>query len=133
MSGLLRSAACLLALGLTVGLSAPAAAAAAVLKRSLGCAAIHLVLTTPLGGTTNSSSVAMKNNGTSVISAGTVYTYTIPAGTFERRNPSALGPGEVFSVPDARITDSGTCSAWVPRIINRLNAVPIDKITLAPN
>lgn len=130
MSGLRVSAACLLALGLTAALSVPADAA--VLKRSLGCAAIHLVLTTPLGGTTNSSSVAMKNNGTSAISAGTIYTYTIPAGTFERRNPAALGPGEVFSVLDARVTDSSSCSAWVPGVINRLNAVPLNKITLSP-
>jgi hypothetical protein len=133
MSGLVRSAAFLAALGLAALPAVPADAQA--LRRNLGCATIYLVLTTPLGGTTNSSSVVMKNNGSSAVPAGTVYSYTIPAGSFEYRNPNALGPGEVLSVRDARVTASGACSASVPGLVlnNRLNAIPLDKMTLAPN
>ena len=58
MSGTTRSVAFLAALGLA---ALPAMSAdAAALKRNLNCATIYLVLTTPLGGTTNSSSVVMK-------------------------------------------------------------------------
>lgn len=130
---LARSAACLAVVSLLA--LAPASADAATLRRSLDCATIYLVLTTPLGGTTNSSSVVMKNTGSTAISAGTTYSYTIPAGTFDYRDPDALGPGEILSVRDARVTASGACSASVPNPVlqNRLNAVPLEKLTLAPN
>ena len=133
MSGFVRSAACVAALGLA---ALPTLTAdAATLRRNLNCATIYLVLTTPLGGTTNSSSVVMKNTGSSAVPANTVYSYTIPAGSFEYRHPSALGPGEVLSVRDARVTSSGACSASVPIPVlqNRLDTLPLDKITLAPN
>ena len=132
MSGIARTVAPLACLGLAALSVLPADAA--TLRRSLPCAAIHLVLTTPLGGTTNSSSVVMRNNGSSAIPAGTVYTYTIPAGTFEHRNPSALGAGQTLSILDARVTDSGSCTASVPgAVIKQLNAVPLKNLTLAPN
>ena len=132
MSGIARFAACAATLGLTAVFVVPVEAA--TLRRSLPCATIHLVLTTPLGGTTNSSSVIMKNTGSSAIPAGTVYTYTIPAGTFEHHNPSALAAGQTLSILDARVTDSGSCSASVPgAVIKQLNVVPLKNLTLAPN
>lgn len=131
MSGIARLAACLATAGLAA--ASVTSADATTLRRSLPCAAIHLVLTTPLGGTTNSSSVVMKNSGSSAIPAGTVYTYTIPAGTFEHRNPSALGVGQTLSILDARVTGSGSCSASVTGVvINRKDAVPLQNLTLAP-
>lgn len=132
MSTLVRSVACLAVLGL-VGLS-PVSAEAATLKRNLPCTTIYFVFGA-LTRTTNSSSVVIKNTGSSAIPAGTVYSYTISAGSFDYRNPSSLGPAEVLSVPDARVTSSGTCSASVPGIVlkNRLDAVPLQKLTLAPN
>lgn len=132
MSGIARFTACLATVGLAAASVIPIDAA--TLRRSLPCAAIHLVLTTPLGGTTNSSSVVMKNSGSSAIPAGTIYTYTIPAGTFEHRNPNALGAGQTLSLLDARVTEGGSCSASVPGVvINRLNVVPLKNMTLAPN
>ena len=131
MSGIARSAACLLILGLATAFTS---AEAAVLRRSLGCATIHLVLTTPLGGTTNSSSVVMKNTGSSAIPAGTVYRYTIPAGSFEYTNPNALGSGATLSVQDARVTDSSACTASVPgTILKNLNNGQLNnRLTLNP-
>ena len=132
MSTLVRSAACLAVLALV---ALPATSAdAATLTRSLPCSTIYFVFGA-LTGTTNSSSVLMKNTGSSAIPANTVYSYTIPAGSFQYRNASALGPGEVLSVPDARVAASGACSASVPgtALKNRLDAVPLQNLTLAPN
>jgi hypothetical protein len=108
-----------------------ATAEAATLKRSLPCSAIYFVFGA-LTGTTNSSAVFMKNNGSGAISAGTVYTYTIPAGTFQYTNPDALGPGETLRVGDARVTDSGNCAASVPNAIVKQLNVPLNKMTLSP-
>jgi hypothetical protein len=129
MSG--RFAACLAVAGLVIAHTA--SAEAATLKRSLPCAAIYFIFGGPLGGPTNSSSVSMKNTGSSAIPAGTVYTYTIPAGTFTQTNPAALGPGEVFTVQDARVTDSGSCTASVPGlIVKQLNLQFNKQLTLNP-
>lgn len=130
MSTLARSAACLAILGL-VSLQ-PAPADAATLKRSLPCSALYFVFGGPLGGTTNSSAVFIKNNGAGAISAGTVYTYTIPAGTFHYTNPDALGPDATLRVADARVTDSGTCAASVPGSIVKQLSVPLNRLTLNP-
>ncbi len=132
MSGTTRSVAFLAALGLA---ALPAMSAdAAALKRNLNCATIYLVLTTPLGGTTNSSSVVMNNTGSTAIPAGTVYSYAIPAGSFQYRNPGALGAGEILSIRDGRVTSSGACTASVPGIAlqNRLDTLPLNQITVAP-
>jgi hypothetical protein len=135
MSGIKHSVVLAAGLASLVLLVGPSQADAAVLKRNLNCATIYLVLTTPLGGTTNSSSVVMKNTGSSAIPAGTIYSYTIPAGSFEYRNPAALGSGAVLSLLDARVTSSGACTASVPGVVvkNRLDALPLNNITLAPN
>jgi hypothetical protein len=128
MSG--RFAACLALAGLAIAHTATAEAA--TLKRSLPCSTLYFVFGA-LTGTTNSSAVFMKNNGSSAIPAGTVYTYTIPAGTFESRNPAALAPGETYRVGDARVTDTGSCAASVPGVaVKQLNAVPLQKLTLNP-
>ena len=102
------------------------------LKRSLPCTALYFIFGA-ITGTTNSSAVFMKNSGSSAIPAGTVYTYTIPAGTFESRNPAALAPGETYRVGDARVAETGSCTASVPGVaIKQLNAVPLQNLTLNP-
>ncbi len=109
-----------------------ATADAATLKRSLPCSTLHFVFGA-LTGATNSSAVFMQNNGSSAIPAGTVYTYTIPAGTFESRNPAALAPGETYRVADARVTDTGSCTASVPGVaIKQLHTAPLRNLTLNP-
>lgn len=89
-------------------------AAAAVVRRHLVCARIYLVLTTPPLGTTNSSSVEIRNNTSVPIPAGTTYTYSIPGVTDTAVDPHALAPGAIFTIADARITSSGSCDATVP-------------------
>jgi hypothetical protein len=129
MSG--KLAICLALAGLAV--VQPATADAATLKRSLPCSAIYFIFGGPIGGTTNSSSVSMRNSGSTAIPAGTVYTYTIPAGTFQRQNPSALAPGQVFSVQDARVTRTGSCTASVPGIpVKQLNLQFNDMLAIDP-
>jgi hypothetical protein len=127
MSG--KLAACLAVAGLMVVHTVPADAA--TLKRSLPCSTIYFVFGA-LTGSTNSSAVFMKNNGSGAISAGTVYTYTISAGTFHVTNPNALGPGETLRVADARVTDTGACTASVPNAIVKQLSGPLNKITLNP-
>ena len=127
MSG--RFAACLAIAGLAI--MHTATVDAATLKRSLPCTSIYFEFGA-LTGTTNSSAVFMKNNGSGAISAGTVYTYSIPAGTFQYRNPDALGPGETLRVGDARVTVSGNCAASVPNAIVKQLNVPLNKLTLSP-
>jgi hypothetical protein len=108
-----------------------ATADAATLKRSLPCSTLYFVFGA-LTGSTNSSAVFMTNTGSSAISAGTTYTYTIPAGTFRYTNPDALGPGETLRVADARITESGNCTASVPNVIVKQLNLPLNKMTLSP-
>lgn len=108
-----KLAACLVIAGLAIVHTGTADAA--TLKRSLPCSTLYFVFGA-ITGATNSSAVFMKNNGSSAIPAGTVYTYTIPAGTFESRNPAALAPGDVYRVGDARVTDTGSCTASVPGV-----------------
>jgi hypothetical protein len=105
---------------------------AATLKRSLPCSAIYFIFGA-LTGSTNSSAVFIKNTGSAAISAGTVYTYTIPAGTFHYTDPDALGAGETLRVADARVTDTGTCTASVPGIVlKQLNLQLNKQLTLNP-
>jgi hypothetical protein len=127
MSG--KLAVCLAIAGLA--LVPTTAADAATLKRSLPCSTIYFVFGA-LTGSTNSSAVFMKNNGSNAIPAGTVYTYTIPAGTFHVTNPDALGPGETLRVADARVTDTGACTASVPNVIVKQLNGPLNKMTLSP-
>lgn len=131
MSGLKYSVVLAAGLASLVMLVGPSPGAT-VLKRNLNCATIYLVLTTPLGGTTNSSSVVVKNTGANAIPAGTVYSYVIPAGSFQYKNPSTLGPGAVLSIRDARVTSSGACTASVPGVALRPDAVPLHNMTLSP-
>ena len=127
MSG--KLAACLAIASLAIAHTATADAA--TLKRSLPCTTIYFVFGA-LTGSTNSSAVFIKNNGSAAISAGTVYTYTISAGTFRYTDPDALGPGATLRIADARVTDTGNCAASVPNpIVKQLN-VPLNKMTLNP-
>lgn len=100
-------------------------AEAATLKRSLPCSAIYFIFGA-LTGTTNSSAVFVKNNGSGAIPAGTVYTYTIPAGTFRYTSPDALGPGQTLRVADARVTETAACTASVPNAIVKQLSVPLN-------
>ena len=124
-----KLAACLAIAGLAMAHTTTVEAA--TLQRSLPCTTLYFVFGA-LTGTTNSSAVFVKNNGAGAIPAGTVYTYTIPAGTFRYTNPEALGPGETLRVGDARVTDTGTCAASVPNVIVRQLNAPLSKMTLNP-
>lgn len=111
MSGL-KPLPALALLGATALLSDPASAATA--RRHVNCVTIYFGLTTPLGGTTNSSSVNIKNNLSATIPAGTVFTYTIPGHQRTYTSAGALPPGQVVSIPDAGVSASGTCDASFP-------------------
>jgi hypothetical protein len=99
-------------LGATTLLAEPAGAATA--RRHVTCVTIYFVLTTPLGGTTNSSSVNIKNNLSTTIPAGTVFTYTIPGHQRTYTAAGALAPDQMVNIPDAGVTASGTCDASFP-------------------
>ena len=111
MSGL-KPLLALALLGATVLLADPAGAATA--RRHVTCVTIYFVLTTPLGGTSNSSSVNIKNNLSATIPAGTVFTYTIPGHQRTYTAAGDLAPGQVINIPDAAVTASGTCDASFP-------------------
>jgi len=102
----------LLGLGATALLAEPADAA--TVRRHVTCVTIYFVLTTPLGGTTNSSSVNIRNSWTSTIPAGTVFTYTIPGHQRSYGLAGDLAPGQAISIADAGVTASGTCDASFP-------------------
>jgi hypothetical protein len=106
----------ILAISLALAAAAPsiAPADAATVRRHVTCVAIYLVITAPLGGTVNSSSVDIKNNQSATIPAGTVFTYTIPAHQVSYTAPNALPPGGVLAIRDAAVTASGACDATYP-------------------
>lgn len=104
-------------LAISVGLAATALFAPSVdaaARRHVTCVTIYFSLTTPLGGNTNSSAFDIKNNLSSPIPAGTVFTITAPGVQRTYQASNGLAPGQVLAIPDARITASGACDASFP-------------------
>lgn len=124
MSGLKAAVAISLGLAVTALVAAPADAA--TVRRHVTCMAIYLVITAPIAGTTNSSSVDIKNNLSFTIPAGTLFTYTIPGHQRTYQASSALAPGQVLAIPDSGISVSGACDASFPD--TRFGATNITKL-----
>ena len=99
-------------------LLAPAEAAPMV-RKNLGCIAL------PVFGALSAAppqQLAIVNNTSQAIAAGTSYTFAVGAAQRSQASPSALQPGKIFHVYAPQ--QGSTCTAWI--------MVPLRSTLIAP-
>jgi hypothetical protein len=107
----------------------------ATVRRHVPCSTFYFVFGGLLGGSTNSSSVSIRNSLSSAIPAGTVFHYTVSGDQRSHTASAALAPGETLTIPDAAITDSGSCDAWFSEtrsVLKNLDLDNLQKLQLQP-